>query len=195
MDARQDGEITRLLRAWGDGEDSALDTLIPLIHGELHHLARHYMQREHAGHTLQTTALVNEAYLRLVNARDVQWRDRVHFFAVSARIMRRILVDLARAKHNRKRGGAEQELALDEAAIVSPQPSPELLALDEALERLAALSARQGRVVELRYFGGLNETEIAEVLKVSTRTVRQDWSLARVWLYRELRNSGAPDDS
>lgn len=194
MDARQNGEITRLLRAWGDGEDSALDRLIPLIHSELHHLAQRYMQRERASHTLQTTALVNEAYLRLVNARDVQWHDRVHFFAVSARIMRRILVDLARAKRNRKRGGAEQEIALDEAAIVSPQPSPELLALDEALERLAALSTRQGRVVELRYFGGLNETEIAEVLKVSTRTVRQDWSLAQVWLYRELRNSGVPGD-
>ncbi len=195
MDARQHEEITRLLRAWVDGEDNALDKLIPLIHGELHHLARHYMQREQAGHTLQTTALVNEAYLRLVNARDVQWHDRVHFFAVSARIMRRILVDLARAKRNRKRGGAEQQLAFDEAAVVSPQRSPELLALDEALERLATLSPRQARVVELRYFGGLSETEIGEVLKVSTRTVRQDWSLARVWLYKELRDSEAPSDS
>ncbi len=190
MDALQDEEITRLLRAWGDGEESALGKLIPLIHGDLHRLARRYMRREQAGHTLQTTALVNEAYLRLIKTRAPEWQDRVHFFAVSARIMRRILVDLARAKYNHKRGGAEQRLALDEAAIISPQRSPELLALDEALDRLAALSARGARVVELRYFGGLSETEIAQVLKVSTRTVRQDWSLARVWLYRELRSSG-----
>ncbi|MDQ6675853.1 MAG: sigma-70 family RNA polymerase sigma factor [Acidobacteriota bacterium] len=182
-----------MLRAWGDGEDSALDTLVPLIHGELHRLAGRYMQRERAGHTLQTTALVNEAYLRLVDARDIRWHDRVHFFAVSARIMRRILVDLARAKRNQKHGGRERRLGLDEVAIISPERGRELLALDEALDRLAALSLRQSRVVELRYFGGLSETEIAEVLKISTRTVRQDWSLGRAWLYRELGHAGGRD--
>ncbi|MDQ2840223.1 MAG: sigma-70 family RNA polymerase sigma factor [Acidobacteriota bacterium] len=194
MDDLPEEEITRLLRAWGDGEDGALDKLIPLIHGELHRLARRHMQRERPGHTLQTTALVNEAYLHLVNARGVHWHNRVHFFAVSARIMRRILVDLARVKCNLKHGGAERHVVLDEAAIVSPERSLELLAVDEALERLAALSLRQSRVVELRYFGGLSETEIAEVLRISERTVRQDWSLARVWLYRELSHCGVRVD-
>ncbi len=153
------------------------------------------MRREQAGHTLQATALVNEAYLRLANTRDIRWHDRVHFFAVAARIMRRILVDAARVKRNRKHGGAEKQLALDEVAIVSPEPSVELVALDEALERLAALNVRQSRVVELRYFGGLSEEEIAGVLRVSSRTVRQDWSVARVWLYRELRDSGVRGDA
>ena len=188
-------EITGLLRAWGSGEDSALDKLIPLIHDELHCLARRYMLRERAGHTLQATALVNEAYLRLVDTRNVRWHDRVHFFAASALIMRRVLVDLARAKHNRKHGGAERRIALDDVVILSPERSEELLALDEALERLAALSIRQSRVVELRYFGGLSEAEIAEVLKVSPRTVRHDWNLARVWLYRELGRSGVQGDA
>jgi RNA polymerase sigma factor (TIGR02999 family) len=190
MDTSRGEEITVLLRAWGNGEDGALDKLIPMIHGELHRLARHHMRRERPGHTLQTTALVNEAYLRLANTRDVPWNGRVHFFAVSAQIMRRVLVDLARAKRNRKHGGAERRLSLDEVAIVSAGRSEDLLDLDEALARLAALNVRQSRVVELRYFGGLNETEIGEVLKVSARTVRQDWSLARVWLYRELSKGG-----
>ena len=186
----RDGEVTRLLRAWGDGEESVLDKLIPLIQGELQRLARQHMQRERPGHTLQATALVNEAYLRLAATHGVWWNDRVHFFAVSARIMRRILVDSARAKSNRKHGGTDRKVALDEVAIVSPERGKELLALDDALERLAALNVRQSRVVELRYFGGLSETEIGAILQVSARTVRQDWSLARVWLYRELDRGG-----
>ena len=178
-------EITRLLQAWAQGENVVLEELLPLVYAELHCLAAHYMGREAPGHTLQATALVNEAYLRLLHARDIRWKDRAHFFAVSAQIMRRILVDLARSKRSRKHGG-EPHLILDEVAIVSFDRSADFLALDEALERLAALSVRQSQVVELRYFGGLSETEVAEVLKVSERTVRHDWSLARVWLYREL---------
>jgi len=137
--------------------------------------------------------LVNEAYLRLIDARSVRWQNRAHFFAVSARIMRRILVDLAREKHNLKRGAGAQRITLDEGLALSPEKGTDLLALDEALQRLAALSARQSQVVELRYFGGLNEEEVADVLKVSARTVRQDWSLARTWLYRELSNRGDND--
>ncbi len=190
-----DEEITCLLRSWSDGEEGALDRLIPLVHGELHRMARRQLQRERPGHTLQTSALVNEAYLRLVNAQDVRWQDRIHFFAVAARIMRRILVDLARAKRNLKHGGEVRHIALDQVAIISRDRSAELLALDEALERLAALSLRQSRVVELRYFGGLSETEIGEVLKVSERTVRQDWKLARVWLYRELGRGEVRSDT
>ncbi len=179
-------DITRLLQAWTEGGDIALEELLPIVYAELHHLAERYMKREASGHTLQTTALVNEAYLRLLRARGVRWRDRGHFFAVSAQIMRRILVDLARSKGARKRGKAEQHPALDEVAIVSFDRSADFLALDEALSRLAALSVRQSQVVELRYFGGLSDAEVADVLKVSERTVRQDWSLARIWLYREM---------
>lgn len=195
MDDAAEEEITGLLRAWGDGEEGALDKLIPLVHGELYRLARHYMHRERRNHTLQTTALVNEAYLRLMRARDVHCCDRVHFFAVCARIMRRILVDLARTKRGLKRGIAERHVVVDDVAIVSPDRSMELLAIDEALNRLAVLSLRQSQVVELRYFVGLSETEIATLLKISERTVRHDWSLARVWLYRELGRGGVPGDS
>src|SRR5262249_18358347 len=138
------------------------------------------------GHTLETSALINEAYLRLVDARGVQWQDRAHFFAVSAQVMRRILVDFARARRNLKRGGGVQPVSLDEVTMAGTEGSTDLLALDEALDRLAALNARQGRVVELRYFGGLTDQEMAEVLRVSPRTVRHDWGLARAWLYREL---------
>ena len=179
-------EVTQLLRAWGEGDREALDRLIPLVHAELHRLAHNYMRREQGGHTLQTSALVNEAYLRLVDIKGVGWQDRAHFFAVSAQIMRRILVDFARSRQNLKRGGGAQRVSLDEALVVSPERGADLLALDEALERLAGLNARQSQVVELRYFGGLSEDEVAEVLKVSPRTVRSDWSLARAWLYREL---------
>ena len=181
-------DVTRLLQAWTNGENVALEELLPIVYAELHRLAERYMKREASGHILQTTALVNEAYLRLLRARGVRWQDRGHFFAVSARIMRRILVDLARSKDARKHGRAEQNLALDDVAIVSLDQSADFLALDEALTRLAALSVRQSQIVELRYFGGLSDAEVAEVLKVSERTVRHDWSLARVWLYRELAN-------
>ena len=179
-------EITGLLRAWSDGDQAALDKLTPLVYAELHRWAKRYMGREHAGHTLQTSDLVNEAYLRLINAHGVRWENRAHFFAVSAQIMRRILVDFARARQNLKRGGGARQVTLDERLVVSPESGADLVALDEALGRLAVLNQRQSQVVELRYFGGLNEEEVAEVLKVSPRTVRHDWSLARAWLYREL---------
>ena len=179
-------EVTQLLLAWSDGDEAALETLTPLVYGELHRLAKRRLGRERAGHTLQTTALVNEAYLRLIDAKEVRWQNRAHFFAVSAQIMRRILVDFARERGRMKRGGGAQQVSLDEGLLVSPERGVDLLVLDEALERLARLNARQSRVVELRYFGGLNEEEIAEVLKVSLRTVQSDWRLARTWLYREL---------
>lgn len=186
MSKESPAEVTQLLRAWGEGDREALDRLVPLVHAELHRLAHNYMRREQGRHTLQTSALVNEAYLRLVDVKGVGWQDRAHFFAVSAQIMRRILVDFARSRQNLKRGGGAQRVSLDEALVVSPERGADLLALDEALERLAGLNARQSQVVELRYFGGLSEDEVAEVLKVSPRTVRSDWSLARSWLYREL---------
>ena len=183
-------QVTGLLLAWSNGDQAALEKLIPLVYAELHRLAKRYMRRENAGHTLQTSALVNEAYLRLIEAHGVHWQNRSHFFAVSAQIMRRILVDFARARWNLKRGGGARQVSLDEGLVVSPERGADLLALDEALEKLAVLNARQSRVVELRYFGGLNEEEVAEVIKVSPRTVRNDWSLARAWLYRELSSEG-----
>jgi RNA polymerase sigma factor (TIGR02999 family) len=186
-------EVTQLLLAWSDGDQAALDKLVPLVYEELHRLAHRYISRERPGHTLQTTALAHEAYLRLVNAKSVRWQNRAHFFAVAARLMRRILVDLARARHDLKRGGGQQ-FSLDEVLVVSPERGADLLALDEALDGLAALNPRQSQVVELRYFGGLTEDEVAEVLKVSPRTVRSDWSLARAWLYREL-SGGVGDDA
>lgn len=185
--------VTGLLLAWSAGDQAALEKLIPLVYAELHRLARRYMRHENAGHTLQTSALVNEAYLRLIESHCVRWQNRSHFFAVSAQIMRRILVDFARARQNLKRGGGARRVSLDEGWVVSPERGADLLALDEALERLRALNARQSQVVDLRYFAGLNEKEIAEVLKVSPRTVRHDWSLARAWLYRELSLGGGGD--
>lgn len=179
-------EITQLLLAWGQGDAVALETLMPLVYGELRKLARRHMNRQRTGHTLQTTALVNEAYLRLIDSSRVQWQDRAHFFAVAAQLMRRILVDFARARCNQKRGGNAPTIALDEAPEVAAERGPDLIALDDALQTLAALSPRQCRIVELRYFGGLSEAEIAAVLAISERTVRRDWNLARVWLYREL---------
>ena len=186
-------EVTGLLQAWSNGDQAALEKLMPLVYAELHRLAKRYMSRERAGHSLQTSALVNEAYLRLVDAHSVRWQNRAHFFAVSAQTMRRILVDFARARQNLKRGGGAHQVTLDEGLIVSSESSGDLLALDEALEKLAVLNQRQSKVVELRYFGGLNEEEIAEALNVSPRTVRSDWSLARAWLYRDLNQGGSDD--
>jgi RNA polymerase sigma-70 factor (ECF subfamily) len=183
------GEVTRLLQAWSDGDANALEQLTPLVYVELRRIARRYMGRERPDHTLQTSALINEAYLRLVDASKVPWQNRVHFFAVSARVMRRILVDFARTRQNLKRGGGARTVSLDDAKVTAPGPSVDLFALNQALDRLAALSPRQSRVVELRYFGGLTEEEMADVLSVSPRTVRHDWGLARVWLYRELTRS------
>jgi RNA polymerase sigma-70 factor (ECF subfamily) len=194
MPATSPHQVSQLLLAWSEGEEGAYEQLVPLVYEELHRLAKRYMRKERSGHTLQTSALVNEAYLRLIGVKDVRWENRVHFFAVAARLMRRILVDFARAKHDLKRGGGAQQVSLDDALLMSPEPSADLLALDEALKRLFALHQRQAEIVEMRYFGGLTEEEVAEVLKVSLRTVQQDWRLARLWLYRELR-SGQVDDA
>lgn len=181
--------ITHLLLAWRAGKQSALDELMPLVYSELHRLAGHYMRGQKAGHTLQTTALVNEAYLRLIDSSQVRWQDRQHFFAISAQLMRRILVDSARARSSRKRGGEAQKIELEEAVQISEEQPVDLVALDEALKNLAELSPRQAQIVELRYFGGLSEIEIAKTLGISTRTVRRDWSVARAWLYRELNKN------
>jgi RNA polymerase sigma-70 factor, ECF subfamily len=183
---RASHEVTQLLVAWSEGDQAALDRLVPLVYAELRRLATSYMRKERGDHTLQTTALIHEAYLRLIDANQVRWQNRTHFFGVSAQIMRRILVEWARARKNLKRGGGGHQVSLDEGLVVSPERGAHLLELDEALERLAVLNVRQSRVVELRYFGGLNEEEVAEVLNVSPRTVRSDWGLARAWLYREL---------
>jgi len=186
MPTRSPQEITRLLVAWGDGDQAALAELTPLVYDELHRLAHHYMGGERPGHTLQTTALVNEAFTRLIDWKNVRWQSRAHFFGVSAQLMRRILVDFARSRGYRKRGGGVEPLDLDEAAVISQDRGANRVALDEALTSLAELDARQSKVVELRYFGGLSIDETAEVLKVSSRTVKRDWSLARAWLHREL---------
>ncbi len=179
------GEISGLLRAWGDGDRGALDQLTPIVYDELRRLASHYMRGERPGHSLQATALVNEAYMRLVDYKGMQWQNRAHFFAVSAQLMRRILVDHAR-RHNMKRGGGVQHVSLDETAIVGGDRAADLVALDDALDALARLDSRKVQVVELRFFGGLSVEETAEVLKVSSVTVMRDWSTAKAWLYREL---------
>ncbi|HEX6719558.1 MAG TPA: sigma-70 family RNA polymerase sigma factor [Pyrinomonadaceae bacterium] len=184
-------EITQLLAEWREGNQSALDELYPLVYNELHRLARRYMSRERKGHTLQTTALINEAYVRLVDQKNVQWANRSHFFAISAQIMRRILIDHARRHAYAKRGGGARQVSLEEAATVTPEQSLEIIRLDEALKSLAELDPRRSRVVELRYFGGLNNEEIAGVLKISENTVTRDWNMARAWLYQQLTGSGA----
>ena len=185
--ARQpSGSVTQLLRAWSDGDDAAFEQLAPLVEAELRRLARGYMARERPGHTLQPTALVNEAFLRLTSARGVRWQDRAHFLGISARLMRRVLVDHARARMYRKRGGDRHRVTLDERLIATPEPSLDVLALDRALEALAAIDPRKGRVVELRFFGGLTVDEAAEVLHVSSDTIKRDWRLAKLWLVREL---------
>jgi len=180
--------VTALLQAWSSGDKSALEGLIPLIHEELHRIAKRYMDRERPGHTLQTTALINEAYLRLADARKIPWQDRAHFFAIAAQMMRRILVDHARGRQNLKRGGAIRHVSLDEALTVCRERSAELVKLNDALTALSAADQRKGQVVELRFFGGLNIEEIALVLKVSPDTVMRDWKFAKIWLLRELRS-------
>jgi RNA polymerase sigma factor (TIGR02999 family) len=175
-----------LLLAWGDGDKEALDKLVPLVYDDLRRMARRYMRGQRDGHTLQTTALVNEAYVRLIDSSRVKWHDRTHFFAISARLMRRVLIDFARAKNSLKRGGEQIQITLAEEIEAPMEKETDLVALDEALRILAKLSLRQSQIVELRYFGGLSEEEIAETLKISTRTVRRDWNVARAWLYREL---------
>jgi RNA polymerase sigma-70 factor, ECF subfamily len=179
-------QITELLLAWSDGDEQALDRLLPLVHDELHRLAHRYMAGERPDHPLQTTALVNEAYLRLVDSSRVRWQNRAHFFAVSAVLMRRILVDVARARQKQKRGGDAVRVTFDDALAISHEPNPALIALDDALKALAAIDARKSKVVELRFFGGLSVDETAEVLKVASVTVMRDWAMAKAWLLREL---------
>ncbi|RPJ52642.1 MAG: sigma-70 family RNA polymerase sigma factor [Acidobacteria bacterium] len=180
-------EVTQLLQAWRGGDQTALDRLIPLIHAELHRLAHHYMLRERLGHTLQTTALVNEAYLRLIDASQVAWQNRAHFLAISANLMRRILVDFARTRGYQKRGGNVVKVELDEARVPSSGRGAEVIALDDALKALAVFDERGAKVVELRFFGGLSEEETGEVLGVSARTVKRDWAAAKAWLQREMK--------
>lgn len=178
-------QITQLLQAWSDGDQGALEKLMPIVYDELHRRAKHYMAQERAGHVLQTTALVNEAYLRLVDSRRVNWRNRGHFFAVSAELMRRILIDFARSGRYLKRGGGLHLVSLEEALGISRERGRDLVALDDALKALAAIDPRKSRVVELRFFGGLTVEETAEVLKISPETVTRDWKVAKVWLLRE----------
>ncbi len=186
-------EITRLLLAWGRGEQNALEKLYPLIQRDLRRLAHSYMRSQRAGHTLQTTALVNEAYLRLVDSRQVRWQNRTQFFALSAKVMRNILVDSARARRSLKRGGGAPQVSLDQAPVLSPGERPDIVALDDALKALAKLDPRKSQVVEMRFFGGLSVQETAEALKVSEDTVLRDWRLAKSWLRRELRRHEADE--
>ncbi|MDX2034854.1 MAG: sigma-70 family RNA polymerase sigma factor [Blastocatellia bacterium] len=190
MPSASPDQITRLLLAWSAGESAAFDALLPLVYDELHRLAHRYLGRERRDHTLQTTALVNEAYLRLIDSSRVQWQNRAHFFAISAQLMRRILVDFARGRRNLKRGGEGRRVLFDDALLVAEEREKDLVALDEALSTLSALNPRQGRVVELRFFGGLSIEETAEALAVSIDTVKRDWRLAKVWLLRELDRTG-----
>ena len=180
--------VTQLLIAWSDGNQAALDALMPLVYEELRRLAHNYMRREHPGHTLQTTALVNEAYFRLVDQKRVHWQNRSHFFAISAQLMRRILVDHARSHRYVKRGGGDHKVSLDEVALVVQGQAAQVIALDDALVELAAIDERKSNIVELRFFGGLNVEETAEALKISPRTVMREWSMAKAWLYRTINH-------
>jgi RNA polymerase sigma factor (TIGR02999 family) len=194
MSSPSSHDVTQLLRAWSGGDQQALEKLTPLVYEELHRRARQYVSRERPGHTIQTTALINEVYLRLVDFRGFSWQDRAHFLAVCARMMRRILTDFARARHYQKRGGDAQQVSFDEQLLVSAEPSADLVALDDALTSLASVDQRKSQVVELRFFGGLSVQETAEVLKVSEETVKRDWRLAKLWLLREM-SSGQPSDA
>jgi RNA polymerase sigma factor (TIGR02999 family) len=185
-DSKSPEEVTELLQAWSRGDQAAFDQLAPIVYTELRRLARHYMARERPDHTLQPTALVHEAYMRLANFRDLHWKNRIHFFAISAQVMRRVLVDFARSRERRKRGGTPQRLSLDECADLGPAHDDGLLALDDALNALASEDARKCQVVEMKFFGGLSTDEIAESLKVSPDTVLRDWKLAKLWLLREM---------
>lgn len=192
---KEPGEVTRLLLKWRSGDEDALEQLIPLVHDELRRMARQFLRRERAGHTMQTTTLVNEAYLRLVDANQMDWRDRAHFFAIATEAMRRVLVDEARKRHRQKRGGEWTRLSLDEAMVVSREREIDLLALDEALEWLTQRAPRKCRVVVLRFFGGLTTEETAAALGISTDTVKTDWSTAKLWLMRRLSGKETEDGS
>jgi len=188
-------EITQLLLAWSEGDLSVQDKLVPLVYAELHRLAHYYMGHESAGHLLQTTALVNEAYLRLIDQREARWQNRAQFFGISAHLMRRILVDMARSRGYQKRGGQINHVSLEDALVVSQERHLDLMALDDALTSLAAIDSRKAQVVELRFFGGLGVEETAEILKVSSDTVTRDWITARAWLYSELSRESRKDDA
>ena len=191
MTLPSNGQITQLLKAWTAGDEGALAKLTPLVYDELHRAARRYMAHERAGHLLQTTALVNEVYIQLVDCADIDWQGRAHFFAVSAQLMRRILVDFARDWKTKKRGGRIPHISLDEAPTLCKMPDPNLVALDDALTALAAIDERKSKTVELRFFGGLDIDETAAVLKVSPKTVTRDWTMAKVWLMREMSHGGS----
>ena len=182
-------EVTQLLHLWCRGEAAALDKLAPLVHDELHRRAHRYMMHEHAGHTLQTTALINEVYLQLIDAPKVNWQDRAHFFAISAKLMRQILIDYARSQNAQKRGGEFRQVSLDEASLFAPRPDADLVEMDDALTALAQVDPRKAQVVELRFFGGLSLEETAEALKISADTVWRDWDLAKGWLYRAMKHA------
>jgi RNA polymerase sigma factor (TIGR02999 family) len=184
-------DVTLMLRAWGEGDQSVLERLTPLVEAELRRLAHHYLTQERSGHTLQTTALINEAWLRLIDWKQVSWQNKAHFLGVSARLMRYILVDFARARKQQKRGGAAQHVSLDEAALVSADRTEDLVALDDALQALGKYDPRKSRIVELRFFGGLSVNETAEVLRLSPITIIREWNKAKAWLYQEL--SPEPD--
>jgi RNA polymerase sigma-70 factor (ECF subfamily) len=179
-------EVTQLLHAWSDGSRDALEQLAPLIYEELHRLAGHYMRGERPGHTLQTTGLVNEAYIKLAQWNNVEWQNRAHFFGVAAQMMRHILVDFARSRQYAKRGGEARHVSLADAVLISADQSVDFIALDEALQSLTAIDVRKARIIELRFFGGLTVEETAEALEISSRTVMREWSLAQAWLHREL---------
>ncbi|MEJ7860253.1 MAG: sigma-70 family RNA polymerase sigma factor [Pyrinomonadaceae bacterium] len=179
-------EITQMLREWSDGKQEALDNLLPLVYDELHRQASRFLRKERQGHTLQTTALINEAYLKLIDQRTVNWQNRAHFFGIAAQAMRRILVDYARRRHRAKRGGIGEDLPLEAALVESEEKSVDLVALDEALTRLAEFDERQAQIVELRYFSGLSIEETAEVLRISPATVKSDWNVAKAWLRHEI---------
>lgn len=193
MGAPSSNNLTQLLLDWSDGNREALDKLMPLVYDELRRMAHRYMRRENPGHTLQTSALVNEAYLRLVDQDSVGWQNRAHFFGVAAQMMRHILVDHARAQHGAKRGGAAQRVTFDEQAVVSATPAAELIALDDALSELATHDPRKGRIVELRFFAGLNIEETAEVMAISSPTVQREWRKARAWLLRALNKRASSE--
>ena len=188
-------EVTRLLLAWKSGDETALNRLMPLVYQELHRLARRYMAAEQTGHPLQTTALVHEVYVRLVDANSIDWHDRAHFYAICARLMRRILIDFARSRNYQKRGASFAHIQLEEAVTVTSTIGSELLAVDEALKRLTLIDARKSEVVEMRFFGGMTAEEISAALNVSPQTVLRDWKLAKAWLHRELSREGSADGS
>jgi RNA polymerase sigma factor (TIGR02999 family) len=187
MKTPSEGVITQLLRAWGEGNKEALDKLIPIVYQELRRIASRQIRKESPGHTLQTTALINEAYCKLVDQKNVQWQNRSQFFGIAAKLMRRILVDHARAQSRTKRGGSAQKISLDDNIVVSPDRSAELLALDDALSRLAEFDPQKSRIVEMKFFGGLSNEEIAEVEQVSKRTVIREWRKARAWLFNAIQ--------